>query len=143
MSYLLPDEALTPELFNERARGSLPDHLAIKLLITRRDRFEGRFTVQPFHMAPNGFLHAGSVVTLADSMCGLACVANLTSEAKGFTTIELKTNFFATAREGNVHAAAIPVHLGRTTHVWDCEVTSEATGKRMALFRCTQMILFP
>ena len=93
-------------------------------------------------MAPNGFLHAGSVVTLADSLCGLACVANLPDTAKGFTTIEIKTNYFSTAREGLVTAIATPVHLGRTTHVWDCEVKSEASGKRMALFRCTQMVLF-
>lgn len=143
MSYLLPDAALTPELFMERARGTLPDHLAIRLTVTQRDRFEGEFEVAPSHMAPNGFLHAGSVVTLADSLCGLACVANVPAESKGFTTIELKTNFFSTAREGKVVAVATPVHLGRTTHVWDCEVTSASTGKRMALFRCTQMVLYP
>lgn len=143
MTYLLPDAALTPERFMDYAKGTLPDHLAIRLTVTQRDRFEGEFDVQSFHMAPNGFLHAGSVVTLADSMCGLACAANAPDTAKGFTTIELKTNFFSTAREGRVRAVATPVHLGRTTHVWDCDVTHADTGKRMALFRCTQMILFP
>ncbi|MAP96522.1 MAG: competence protein ComA [Ponticaulis sp.] len=139
----MPDEALTPEAFMERAATSLPAHLGIRLTKTTREMFVGEFDVKPFHMAPNGFLHAGSVVTLADSMCGLACAANLPDTSSGFTTIELKTNFFGTALEGTVTATAVPVHLGRTTHVWDCEVTHRDTGKRMALFRCTQMVLFP
>ena len=77
---------------------------------------EGGFDITPHHMAPNGFLHAGSLVTLADSLCGMACAAALPDTASGFTTIELKSNFFSTAREGRVEGVARPVHLGGTTH---------------------------
>ncbi|HUK05465.1 MAG TPA: PaaI family thioesterase, partial [Burkholderiales bacterium] len=92
---------------------------------------------------PNGFLHAATVVALADTSCGYACAANLPQGASGFTTLELKTNFLGTAREGALFCRATPAHLGRTTQVWDAVVTIEGTDRRIALFRCTQMVLWP
>ena len=143
MSYLLPDEAITADHFNAGAGGFLPGHLGITITHAARDRFEGRFTVTRSHLAPNGFLHAGAVVTLLDSLAGFATISNAPAGASGFTTIELKSNFFATALEGEVLGIATPVHVGRTTQVWDAEATSLASGKRLALFRCSQLILYP
>jgi uncharacterized protein (TIGR00369 family) len=94
-------------------------------------------------MAPNGFLHAASVIALADTSCGYGCVAHLPQGASGFTTIELKSNFLGTARDGAILCRARPVHLGRTTQVWDAEVAVEGSGAKIALFRCTQMVLWP
>jgi uncharacterized protein (TIGR00369 family) len=93
-------------------------------------------------MAPNGYLHAGTVVTLADTCAGYGCVANLPPGATGFTTIELKSNHLGTAKGGTIVASAKPVHLGKTTQVWDTIVTHKDSGKTIALFRCTQMILY-
>lgn len=95
------------------------------------------------HLAPNTFLHAASVIALADSACGYGCVISLPPGAQNFTTIELKSNFLGTTREGGVGVEASLVHGGRTTQVWDAVVTAEVTGKTIALFRCTQMILYP
>jgi len=94
-------------------------------------------------MAPNGFLHAGSLVTLADTLAGYGCVRNLPEGASGFTTVELKSNHLGTVREGTVVCEARPAHLGRTTQVWDATVSSRETGRTLALFRCTQMLLYP
>jgi uncharacterized protein (TIGR00369 family) len=104
---------------------------------------ESRMAVRKEVMAPNGFLHAASVVALADTSCGYGCVALLPEGASGFTTIELKSNFMGTAREGTIYCRATPVHLGRTTQVWDAVITNEATEAKLALFRCTQMVLWP
>jgi 1,4-dihydroxy-2-naphthoyl-CoA hydrolase len=142
MIYTLPDSDVTPERFNARGAGTLPGHLNIVVTYAGRDRFEAYFDIQKHHHAPNGFLHAGGIVTLADSLCGYGTVANIRDGATGFTTIELKSNFFSTALEGRVFAVATPVHIGSSTQVWDCEVTSDK-GKRMALFRCSQMVLRP
>ena len=98
-------------------------------------------TVEDLHMAPNGFLHAGTLVTLADTSCGYGCTLNLPPGAAGFTTIELKSNHLATARDGVVQCVARLAHAGRTTQVWDATVTHN--GKALALFRCTQMVLYP
>ncbi len=134
--------ALTPEYFTKFGREQLPGHLGI--VVTRSDsEFHCEFAVTQSTMAPNGFLHAGSVVTLADTACGYGCVANLPAGAAGFTTVELKSNFLGTAREGVVTCIAKPVHVGKTTQVWDAVVSHRDTGKTIALFRCTQMILYP
>ena len=98
--------------------------------------------VRPDLLAPNGYLHAASVVALADSACGFATMFDLPEDARGFTTVELKSNFVGTVLDGAVCTEAKRVHHGRTTQVWDAIVKSEATGKNLALFRCTQMILY-
>jgi 1,4-dihydroxy-2-naphthoyl-CoA hydrolase len=132
---------ITPEHFNERSAGHLPGHLGIVITHVGRGELRAELPIQPHLMAPNGFLHAGSVVTLADTASGYGCVANLPPGATGFTTLELKSNHLGTAREGTVDCIAKAVHLGKTTQVWDAVVTHRETGKTIALFRCTQMVL--
>lgn len=134
---------LTAEQFNLRNVGYLSQSLGIRFLSMDEEGARAELPVAKSVMAPNGYLHAGAVVTLADSACGLGCVAHLPEGASGFTTIELKSNHLGTAREGTIEAIAKPVHLGRTTQVWDATVTHRETGKAIALFRCTQMILWP
>lgn len=96
--------------------------------------------VEDFHLAPNGFLHGGTVVALADTACGYGCVRALPSDAVGFATIELKTNFLGTSRSGSIVCEARLVHGGKTTQVWDATVTADG-GETIAMFRCTQMVL--
>ena len=127
----------------EWPQGGLPEHLGITLLHASEGRVEATLAVQPFHMAPNGFLHAGAVASLADTACGYGCMASAPDGATGFTTIELKSNFLGTARDGVIRADARLRHGGRTTQIWDAEVTRTGDGKTIALFRCTQMILYP
>lgn len=133
---------LTREYFNRFGQGHLPGHLGVEIVTVSPKTVESRMVVRPDVMAPNGFLHAASVIALADTSCGYGCLATLPEGAKGFTTIELKANFLGTAREGAIACRATPVHLGRTTQVWDAVVTNEASGARIALFRCTQMVLW-
>ena len=123
--------------------GSLPDLLGLQWLEAKPGLVRGRFDVDKRHMAPNGYLHAASVIALADSACGYGCVVSLPEGGTSFTTIELKSNFLGTVREGGVAVEAKLAHGGRNTQVWDAVVTDEATGKTIALFRCTQMILRP
>jgi uncharacterized protein (TIGR00369 family) len=130
--------------FETRQQGTLPGELGITWDEVTKARAAGRFVVHGRHMAPNGFLHAASVIALVDSACGYGCIASLPEGANSFTTIELKANYLGTAREGEtVSCKAHLVHGGRMTQVWDAEATNESTGKTMALFRCTQMILYP
>ena len=132
----------TPDHFNTFGSRHLPGYLGI--VITRVDGKEVRaeLAVRQELMAPNGFLHAGSVVTLADTSAGYGCVANLPAGASGFTTIELKSNHLGTARDGTIECVATAGHQGKTTQVWDAVVTHRESGKTIALFRCTQMILY-
>ncbi|MGH8739836.1 MAG: PaaI family thioesterase [Burkholderiales bacterium] len=134
---------LTAEVFNGRSRGHLPGLTGVEIVSISAEGFESRMAVRREVMAPNGFLHAASVIALADTSCGYGCVALLPEGASGFTTIELKSNFLGTARDGAIACRARPLHLGRTTQVWDAEVTVEGSATRIALFRCTQLVLWP
>lgn len=133
----------TAEQLNSIGEGHFPGYLGIEITRVENGEVSARMAVQPHHLAPNGFLHAGSVVTLADTACGYACRVNLPDDAENFTTIELKSNHLGTAREGAIEVVAKPAHMGRTTQVWDAVVTNAANGKTIAIFRCTQMILYP
>lgn len=133
----------TLEHFNQLGARHLPGYLGIVMLQAEAGEFRSELAVRPELMAPNGFLHAGSIVTLADTTAGYGCLQNLPAGASGFTTIELKSNHLGTVREGVIDCVARPAHLGRTTQVWDATVTSRDGGKLLALFRCTQMVLYP
>ncbi len=133
----------TPEQFNQRGAAFLPGYLGIVILAISTEEVRAEMAVQPHLMAPNGFLHAGAVVTLADTTAGYGCVQCFPEGATGFTTVELKSNHLGTLREGVVLALARPAHLGRTTQVWDVTVSARDSGKTLALFRCTQMLLYP
>ena len=134
---------LDAAFFNGRSTGFLPGLMGIHFLELGEGFARDELAVRKDLMAPNGFLHAGTVVTLADSASGYACVAHLPEGASGFTTIELKSNHLGTARDGTIEVLAKAAHLGRTTQVWDATVSHRESGKTIALFRCTQMVLWP
>lgn len=133
----------TADEFTHFGARHLPGYLGIVILQADAGEFRSELAIRPELMAPNGFLHAGSVVALADTTAGYGCVQNLPAGATGFTTIELKSNHLGTVRDGTVECVARPVHLGKTTQVWDATVTARGSGKVLALFRCTQMVLYP
>ena len=134
---------VTVEILNERGGEYLPGYLGIEIVELAHNTLKCRMEVKKLHIAPNDFLHAASVVALADTACGYATFAHLPDGAESFTTIELKSNFLGTARDGgSVGCTATAQHLGRNTQVWDAVVTDERTARKIALFRCTQMILW-
>jgi 1,4-dihydroxy-2-naphthoyl-CoA hydrolase len=133
--------ATTPAQWTEIGRPYLPGLLGFEVLEVAPGYARLAMPVTPTLFAPNGYLHAGALVTLADTACGYGCMASLPDGATGFTTLELKSNHLGTAREGTVHAAATLFHGGRTTQVWDAQVLFN--DKPIVLFRCTQMILYP
>jgi uncharacterized protein (TIGR00369 family) len=130
------------EAFKELGRGRLPGLIGIEVDEIEVGHVRMHLPLREELLAPNGYLHAGTVVALADSACGYGCIASLPDGASGFTTIELKTNFLGTALDGTVSCRSALVHGGRTTQVWDATVEDDAE-KVLALFRCTQLILYP
>ncbi len=141
MSILRPDVSI--EVLNERGSEYLPGYLGIEIIELAPNTLTSRMPVKKLHVAPNDFLHAASIVALADTACGYATLAHLPEGAQSSTTIELKSNHLGTVRDGSIACVATAQHLGRTTQVWDAVVTDEASGRKLALFRCTQMILWP
>jgi uncharacterized protein (TIGR00369 family) len=133
----------TVEEWNAAGAEYLPGYLGISFLKVEAEEVVARVAVRKALIAPNTYLHAGTVVTLADTSCGYGTVMSLPEGAVGFTTIELKSNFLGSARDGAIMCVARPLHRGRSTQVWDATVTPEGTDKPIAQFRCTQMVLWP
>jgi len=131
---------LTLAQLREAGSERLPGLLGIEVYEVSEGTARARLELGEQHQAPNGYLHAGTVVSLADSACGYGCILNLPEGATGFTTIELKTNFLRSTQRGTIECEARLVHGGRTTQIWDATVI-DAEDRNMALFRCTQLIL--
>jgi 1,4-dihydroxy-2-naphthoyl-CoA hydrolase len=133
--------AVDLEAFKEVGRNRLPGLIGIQIDEIEHGHVKMHLRLREELLAPNGYLHAGTVVALADSACGYGCIASLPERATGFTTIELKTNFLGTALDGTIACESTLLHGGRTTQVWDATVTNDA-DKKLALFRCTQLLLY-
>jgi len=139
MSKLRP--GISIDALNQRGSEYLPGFLGIEIIELSSNTLKARMPVKKLHFAPNDFLHAASIAALADTACGYATMAHLPDDAASFTTIELKSNFLGTIKEGSLACIATAQHLGRNTQVWDAVVTDESSERKIALFRCTQMVL--
>lgn len=137
-----PAQELDAPRLNELGASMLPGHIGVRITSVSDGRVEAALEVRPMHLAPNGFLHAAAVVALADTATGYGCARSLPAGATGFTTAELKANFLGTATSGELRCVASLLHGGRTTQVWDATVDDE-NGKALAVFRCTQIVLWP
>jgi uncharacterized protein (TIGR00369 family) len=128
---------------NERGVGTLPGLIGLEVLEAEKGRLSSRLELREELMAPNGYLHAATIVALADTSCGYGTFVSLPQGAEGFATVELKSNFLGTKRAGVIGCEAQLVHGGRTTQVWDATVTDGESDKPLALLGCTQLILYP
>ena len=132
---------ITPAGLHARQADTLPGRFGLVVTRLEEQRLDAEVAIQPWMLAPNGYLHAASILLLADTAAGYACIAHLPEGAKNFTTIELKSNFLGTTREGTMRTECRAEHLGRTTQIWS-SVVFGGDGRRIALFRCTQLVLW-
>ena len=131
------------EHFRRFGQDHLPGLIGLVITEVSEGTLKGELALRPALLAPNGYLHAGTIVAFADTLSGYGCFAHLPGDAENFTTVELKSNFLNTAREGMIYGEARAVHLGRSTQVWDAVVTHGPERRKLALFRCTQLVLYP
>lgn len=129
--------------YNELRKGSWVGELGIEITAVESGRLTAEIEIRPQLLSPNGFLHAATIIGLADSLCGSGAMEHLPPAARGYTTIELKANLIGTAREGIIECEAVLMHRGRSTQVWDATVRDKQSGRTIALFRCTQLMLYP
>jgi uncharacterized protein (TIGR00369 family) len=128
--------------FERLGVGTLAEHLGISVAEIEPGRAILTLKLRPELLLKTGFVHAGTVVSLADTSAGYGCRASLPEHAGGFTTMELKANLLASATAADeLRSEATMVHSGRTTQVWDAAVTRACDGRVIGLFRCTQMLL--
>lgn len=124
---------------NERLKGTMAELLGIHVTHAEPRRVVGELTMQPALSQPYGYIHGGALMTLMDTVAGMASALNL-KPGEGFLTVEFKINFLRSVREGRIQAEATAVHIGRRTHVW--QVTSQdEQGRQLALATLTQLVI--
>lgn len=133
------NERVTAEALSRHLEGSFPGSLGIEPVDLDDEHVIGRLLVERRHLHPGGYVHGGVWVAFADSVAAWGTIRNLPHGAN-FTTVELKINVFAAAGEGDeLIGRGEPLHLGRSTQVW--EVRVEKGGRLAANFVCTQLVL--
>ncbi len=131
--------AITPELSAARLAGTFPGNLGVQLTEITDEHVLGRMPIDTRQLHPMGEVHGGAWVAFADTVAAWGTIRHL-PEGRGFTTVEMKINVLASAREGDeLTAIGVPLHIGSRTHVWEVRVYR---GERLAAnFTCTQLIL--
>ncbi|MFI8746855.1 hotdog fold thioesterase [Pseudomonas sp. NPDC077186] len=89
---------------------------------------------------PYGLLHGGASVVLAETLGSMASYLCIDSSRFYCVGLEVNANHLRGLRAGRVHAVARPVHLGRTTHVWDIRLSGD-DGKPSCISRLTMAIV--
>jgi 1,4-dihydroxy-2-naphthoyl-CoA hydrolase len=117
-----------------------PRLMGMEVLEAGKSRVKGRLAVRPDLCTAGHILHGGAIMAFADSLGAIGAFLNL-PEGAGTTTVESKTNFIGSAKEGSVVVAeATPIHIGRRSSVWQTKITRE-DGKLVAIVTQTQMVL--
>lgn len=136
------NKKLDAKYFNNLSKGYFPEMLGIMVTQLAEGIMTAEMAIKKEYFAPNGFLHAGCIATFADTIAGYSTFAHLPEKGKSFTTLEFKSNFIGTLKEGKLKSECIAEHLGRTTQVWRVIVSDIKTQRKIAIFSCTQLILY-
>lgn len=142
MSDIYSSKVKDAAFFNQAGQDGFTGLVGLEVIQVAPESVKIKLAKSPAHISYNGLIHAGVVVTLADTACGIGSIAFLPVGAKSHATIELKCNFIRPVEEDSIFCEATPIHMGRSTQVWDARVYSEESDKTIAHFRCTQMILW-
>ncbi|WP_306251390.1 PaaI family thioesterase [Parvularcula sp. IMCC14364] len=113
--------------------------LGMKVTNATRERVVAELFVSDELTTATPILHGGAIMALADNLGAMGTILNLPSGATT-TTIESKTNLMGSVPAGEIaYADATPLHIGRSTQVWQTRVTRE-NGKLAAIVTQTQMV---
>ncbi len=125
---------------NEMNKDTALSLMGIKLSDATKDRVVATMPITPHHHQPMGYLHGGVSVLLAESVASWGSILNIDTDRQMAFGQEINANHLRPKREGVLTAVAIPLHRGRTTHVWDIRITDE-NDKLICVSRCTVAIV--
>ncbi len=133
-------KVVEPSSINDRNKNSLVEHLGIVITQVTEDYIEGTMPVDHRTHQPFGILHGGANVVLAESLGSIA--SNLIVDTNEFYAVglDINANHISAVRNGHVVGRASPIHIGRTTHVWEIRITT-AQGKLTCISRLTMAIV--
>lgn len=118
-------------------KGGMPQALGVRVTSLTRKKVVGEMAITPMHLNLNGRVNGGAIMAFADVLGAVGAVANRPPGYRG-GTIESKTNFFAAGVGPVLTAVSIPLHIGRTTSVWQTTI-SNGDGAMVAMVTQTQI----
>jgi 1,4-dihydroxy-2-naphthoyl-CoA hydrolase len=128
------------DLFPGTQKETLLTTLGITITEATKDRVSATMPIGPKVHQPFGLLHGGASVVLAETVASTGAFMNCVLDKEVAVGIEINANHLRGKRDGMLTAGALPVHKGRTTHVWEVRITDEA-GKPVCISRCTLAIV--
>ena len=129
-----------PDWFGPLASRGLAAALGIEMVELSRERVVATMPVDDRTRQPFGLLHGGASIALAETVASLGAAVHIDRERFGAVGLEINGNHLRAKTDGVVRATAVPVHLGRSTHVWSIEIADEA-GRLVCVSRCTMAIV--
>lgn len=130
----------TLEELNRYGKGNMAGHLGIEFTASGDDWLEATMPVDHRTHQPAGLLHGGASVALAETLGSVASVLHVDPSKQSVVGLEINANHIRSAREGRVRGRVRAIHLGRTTHIWDIQITNDE-GKLVCVSRLTVAIL--
>lgn len=118
----------------------MQDALGIQIVELTAARVIATMPVDDRTRQPFGLLHGGASVALAETVASLGAFANIDATQFAAVGVEINANHIRSKRDGSVRATAVPIHIGRTTHVWSIEITDEQ-NRSICVSRCTLAIV--
>ncbi|MCM2282769.1 MAG: hotdog fold thioesterase [Bdellovibrionaceae bacterium] len=125
---------------NERSQGTLKEHLGIEFTAIGDNWIEARMPVDHRTIQPFGLLHGGASVALAETLGSVASVLSIDGQTQMAVGLEINANHIRSARSGFVTGRVEPLHIGRSTHVWEIKIRDEA-DKLICVSRITVAII--
>ncbi len=122
-------------------RPTLADALGIELTALTADYIEGRMPVDGRTHQPMGLLHGGASVALAETLGSIGAASRVDPAKQACVGLEINANHLKGVRDGWVRGRATPVHVGRSTQVWEIRITHEETGALVCISRITMAVI--
>lgn len=113
------------EALNASGKNTLGETLEMEFIEVSNDKLVAKMPVTSKVHQPDGVLHGGASVALAETVGSVASVLRIDREKQTIRGLEISANHVRSIREGFVFATAIPIHIGRTTHIWEIKIKDQ------------------
>ena len=128
------------EVVNQFSEGCMVAHLGIEITDIGDNYLCGKMPVDHRTKQPFGLLHGGASVTLAETLGSIASGLVVDVTQKTCVGLEINANHLRSATSGWVYGTARPIHIGRTTHIWDIQITNHQ-NKLVCISRLTMAVI--
>ncbi|OKL40375.1 PaaI family thioesterase [Pontibacter flavimaris] len=130
----------TVEQLKQWCKNTMIDHLGIEITEAGPDFVGGKMPVDQRTHQPMGLLHGGASVVLAESLASMGAALQVDLTKKACVGLEINANHLRSARGGWVYGRATPIHVGRSTQVWETRITDE-DGALVCISRMTVAVI--